>query len=94
MSCHVRKPTLWPLRYVSTIPSQGDRVMISETENPQEAKNVYPGKLARHAQADLGGYFSQSPQCWFSSAMAQIFTTYIPSAEDWMMFSKSCGLSQ
>ena len=26
-----------------------DRVVIPETENPQEAKSVYPGKPARHA---------------------------------------------
>ena len=26
--------------------------MIPETENPQEAKSVYPGEPARHAQAD------------------------------------------
>ena len=34
--------------------------MIRETENPQEAESVYPGKTALHAQADPG------PQCWFS----------------------------
>ena len=28
--------------------------MISKTENPQEAKLVYPGKPARHAYADPG----------------------------------------
>ena len=48
-----RKPTLLTLRNVSTqpaqanpgrhIPSQGDRVMIPETENPQEEKIVCPG---------------------------------------------------
>ena len=31
--------------------------MIPETENPQEAKGVYPGKPARHAQVDSGRYF-------------------------------------
>ena len=31
------------------IPSQGDKIMIPETENLQEAKSVYPGKPARHA---------------------------------------------
>ena len=35
--------------------------MIPETENPQEAKSVYPGKPARHAEADPGRYFTQSP---------------------------------
>ena len=30
--------------------------MIPETENPQEAKSVYPGKPMRHAQADQGLY--------------------------------------
>ena len=40
--------------------------MIPETENPQEAKNVYPGNPARHAQADPGRYFTQRPQCWVS----------------------------
>ena len=28
--------------------------MIPVTKNPQEAKSVYPGKLAWHAQADPG----------------------------------------
>ena len=41
--------------------------MIPETENAQEAKNVYPGKPARHAYADPGLNFTQSPQCWFLS---------------------------
>ena len=36
--------------------------MIPETENPQEAKNVYPGNPARHAYADQGRYFTQTPQ--------------------------------
>ena len=40
--------------------------MIPDTENPQEAKRVYPGKPARHALADPGRYFTQCPQCWFS----------------------------
>ena len=40
--------------------------MIPETENPQEAKSVYPGKLARHTYADPGRYFTQSPECSFS----------------------------
>ena len=34
-----------PGRY---IPSHVDRVTNPETENPQEAKRVYPGKPARH----------------------------------------------
>ena len=46
--------------------------MIPETENLQEAKSVYPGKPVRHAQADLGRYFTQSPHCWFSRGMARI----------------------
>ena len=33
--------------------------MVPDTENPQEAKSVYPGKPARHAQADMGQYFTQ-----------------------------------
>ena len=40
--------------------------MISETENPQEAKCVCPSKPVRHAKADPGRYFMQSPHCWFS----------------------------
>ena len=40
--------------------------MIPETEHLQEAKSVCPGKPARHASADPGRYFTQSPQCWFS----------------------------
>ena len=40
--------------------------MIPETENPQEAKSVYPGK---HAQADLGRYFTQR---WFSRGTAHL----------------------
>ena len=63
-SCPARKPTVWPLRNVSTqirlrcprrlirvdtFRLRGDRVMIPETENPQEAKSVYLGKPARHA---------------------------------------------
>ena len=46
--------------------------MIPETENPQEAKGVYPGKPARLSQADPGRYFTQSPQCWFSREIALI----------------------
>ena len=33
--------------------------MIPETENPQEAKSVYPGKRAWHASAVPGRYFTQ-----------------------------------
>ena len=46
--------------------------MISETETPQDAKSVFPGKSARHAQADPSRYFTQSPQCWFYYEMAQL----------------------
>ena len=46
--------------------------MIPETENAQEAKSVCPGQPARHAQADLGRYITQSPQCWFSRGTARI----------------------
>ena len=50
MSRSTRKPTLWTLRNMVTqislrhIPSHGDggRVMIPETENPQEVKSVCP----------------------------------------------------
>ena len=35
------------------------RVVIPETENPQEANSVHPGKPARHAKADQGQYFTQ-----------------------------------
>ena len=35
--------------------------MIRETENPQEAKSIYPGKPARHGQADPVRYFTQRP---------------------------------
>ena len=48
--------------------------MIPETEYPQEANSVQPGKPARHASADPGRYFTQSPQCWFSRGMAQLST--------------------
>ena len=48
------------------------RVMISETENPQEAKNVQPGKPARHDKVDLGQYFTPSSHCWFSRGTAHI----------------------
>ena len=46
--------------------------MIPETENPHEAKNVYPGKPVQYAYADPGRYFMQSPQCWFSLRPAHI----------------------
>ena len=36
--------------------------MFPETEHPQEAKRVYPGKHARTAQADPDRYFTQSPR--------------------------------
>ena len=36
--------------------------MIPETENTQEAKSVYPGKPARHAEADPDRNFTQSPR--------------------------------
>ena len=45
--------------------------MIPETENPQEAKRVYPGKLARHALVDPDRYITHSPQCCFSRGAAQ-----------------------
>ena len=35
-----------PVRH---IPFQEERAMITETENPQEAKSVYPGKPVPHA---------------------------------------------
>ena len=35
--------------------------MIPETENPQEAKSVYPGKPARNDNADQGRFFTHSP---------------------------------
>ena len=41
------------------------KAMIPETENPQEAKSVYPGQPESHGKADQGRYFMQSPQCWF-----------------------------
>ena len=44
--------------------------MISEKENPNEAKRVCPGQPARHAKADPGRYFTQKPQCWFSRETA------------------------
>ena len=50
--------------------------MIPETENPQETKIVYPGKPARHAYADLGRYFTQSPQCWFSRGTTHMMVPY------------------
>ena len=46
--------------------------MIQETENPQLAKSVYLCKPVRYAYADLGRYFTQSPQCWFSRSTAQV----------------------
>ena len=46
--------------------------MFPDTENPQEAKRVYPGKPARHAYADPGRYFTQSPHCWFSRGTAKL----------------------
>ena len=52
------------------IPFQG--IEVPETENPQEAQSVYPGKTTRHAYADSGRYFTQSPQCWFSRGTAHI----------------------
>ena len=47
--------------------------MIPETENPQEAKSVYPDKPARHAYADPGRFFTQSPLCLFSRGTAQMY---------------------
>ena len=41
--------------------------MMPETENPQEANSVYPGKPSRHAYGDPGRYFTHSPQCWVIS---------------------------
>ena len=46
--------------------------MIPETENPLEVKSVCPGKPARHALANPGRYFTQSPHCWFSRGTAHI----------------------
>ena len=46
--------------------------MIHETENPKEAKSIYPGKPTRKAYADPGRYFTQSTQCWFYRGTAQI----------------------
>ena len=46
--------------------------MIPETENLQEAKSVRLGYPARHALADPGRYFTQSPHCWFSSGTAHL----------------------
>ena len=46
--------------------------MIPETENPQEARRVCPGKPVRHAWADPSRYFTQSPQCLFSRGTADI----------------------
>ena len=50
--------------------------MIPETENPHQAKSVCPGYPARHAKADPGGYFTQSPQSWLSRGMAHITKKY------------------
>ena len=50
--------------------------MMSETENPQQATSVYPGKPVRHAYADPGPYFTQNPQCWFSRGPAQMFIPF------------------
>ena len=86
MSRPARKPTLSHLRNVSNqirprrliqadtfcLGGQRYRVMILETENPQEAKSVYLGKPARHAQADPGQYFMHSPQCWFYRGTTRI----------------------
>ena len=36
------------IRLVNILPSSQYRVMIPETENPQEAKSVYPAKPVRH----------------------------------------------
>ena len=49
--------------------------MIPETENPQKAKTVYPGKPGRYAYADPGRYFTQSPHCLFSRGTAHIIIT-------------------
>ena len=49
--------------------------MIPEVENPQEAKSVCPDLPARHAFADPGRYFTQSPRrvhADFSSGTANI----------------------
>ena len=51
--------------------------MIPETENPQEANSVCLGKPPRHAYADPGRYFTQSPQCCFSHGTAQITHSFI-----------------
>ena len=61
MSRYARKPT-FRLRELEVQSTGGQRyrVMIPETEYPQEAKSVCPGQPARHAQAD------PSPHCLFS----------------------------
>ena len=46
--------------------------MIRETENPQKAKRVCPGKPARHAYADPDRYFTLSQQWWYSRGTAHI----------------------
>ena len=38
--------------------------MISETNNRQDVKSVYPGKPVRYAYAYPGRYITQSPQCF------------------------------
>ena len=63
--------------------------MIPETENPQEAKSVYPGKPVRHAYADPGRYFTQSPQCWFSprtTMFSTLFNNYVIFKEIFQVF--------
>ena len=45
------------------------RVIIPETENPQEARNILPGYPARYVKVDPGRYFTQ---CRFSRGTAQI----------------------
>ena len=46
--------------------------MIPETENPKEAKSVFPGKPARHDYADPDQYITQRPFCWFSHGTAHL----------------------
>ena len=56
-------PTHFFLKMPQNAVAEIDRVVIPETENPQEAKSVYPGTPVWHAYADPGRYFTQSPQC-------------------------------
>ena len=63
--------------------------MIPETENPQELTSEYPGKPVRHAQADPGGYFTQSPQCRFSRGTAHS-AHILGGVHRWSPISEQC----